>query len=111
MISRAEAVHQCSGIHPSAVSRSFARLGHHFAQAYPRPLEVDKANPGLLGWRLPTAALRDSEMSVMVIKYRKAAITRQDQWGHRINGVTGSIGSGLVITHCLIARPDPMLLV
>ena len=76
----------CGG-HPSGVSRSFARLGHHFAQAYPRPLEVDKANPGLFGWRLPTAALRGSEMPVMLIEYRKAVITRQGQWGHRVNWV------------------------
>ena len=82
MISRAEAVHQCAGIHRSGVSRSFVQLGHYFAQAYPRPL--DKANPGLFGWYLPTAALRGSELPVMAIKYRKAAITRQGQLGHRV---------------------------
>ena len=62
VISRAEAVNQCAGIHLSSVSRSCVQLEHYFAQAYSRLLEVDEANPGLLGWRLPTAALRGSEM-------------------------------------------------
>ena len=76
VISRAEAAHQCAG----AIRRPFHAVLRGSGIISPKLIHAHwkwtQANPGLFGWRLPTAALRGSEMPVMVIEHSKAAITR-----------------------------------